>query len=37
MHYLIGILAQGETKQEAHDNALAFASELARLYPNYAA
>ena len=28
MHYLIGILTQGETKQEAHGNALAFADEL---------
>jgi hypothetical protein len=28
MHYLIGILTQGETKQDAHDNALAFADEL---------
>jgi hypothetical protein len=28
VHYLIGILTQGETRDEAHDNALAFASEL---------
>ena len=28
MHYLIGILTEGETRREAHDNALAFADGL---------
>jgi hypothetical protein len=28
VHYLIGILTEGETRREAHDNALAFADGL---------